>query len=67
MTPRNPKAEDKISFKYRVVDADTVVDAGKVLDAFQLEFAPGDKIDAIDLYDFVTGVLNAKNDWLGRL
>ena len=50
----------KHSFKYRVIDADTNVDARKVLDAFQLKFEPGDVIDSIDLFDFVTEVLNAQ-------
>jgi len=50
----------KHSFKYRVIDADSKVDAGKVLDAFQLKFAPGDEVSSLELFDFVTEVLNAQ-------
>ena len=50
----------KHSFKYRVIDADSKVEARKVLDAFQLKFEPGAVIDSIDLFDFVTEVLNAQ-------
>ena len=50
----------KHSFKYRVIDADSQVEARKVLDAFQLKFEPGAVIDSLDLFDFVTEVLNAQ-------
>jgi hypothetical protein len=49
----------KHTYKIRVIDADATVTARKVLDAFQLAYAPDDEIDSLELYDFVTKVLNA--------